>query len=90
MASISLSPKNFFANFSAANLLITCNVYDGALTESALLNLLGRQGKHRKYFDHYLQYDIGHYRSERHHRIDLEASEEVRQALEEVEEGIVA
>ena len=89
MVSISLSPNNFFANFSAAN-LITSNVYDNALTEPALLNLLGRQGKHRKYFKHYLHDDIGHYRSGWHHRIDLQTSEEIRQALKEVEEGIVA
>jgi hypothetical protein len=89
VASISLSPNSFFANFSAAN-LITGNVHDGTLTEPALLNLLGRQGKYRKYFDYYLHDDIRHYRSGRHHRIDLQTSEEVRQALKEVEEGVVA
>ncbi len=89
MASISLSPKSFFANFSAAN-LITGDVYDGGLTEPALLNLLGRQGKHRKYFDHYLHDNIGHYRSGRDHRIDLQTFEKVPQALKEGEEGVVA
>ena len=89
MASISLSPNNFFANFSAAR-LITGDVYDRALTEPALLDLLGRQGKHRKYFEHYLQDDVRHYGSERDHRIDLQTAEEVRQALKEVEEGVVA
>ena len=29
------------------------------LTESAFLNLLGHQGKHREYFDHYLHDNIG-------------------------------
>ena len=65
-------------------------VYDHVLTEPAFLNLLGRQGKHRKYFDHYLHDNISHCQSERDHRIDLETSEEVPQALKEIEEGIVA
>jgi hypothetical protein len=89
VASISLSPTSFFANFSTAN-LITGKIYDSALTEPALLNLLGRQGKHRKYFDHYFHDDIGHYWSGRDRRIDLETSEEVPQALKETEEGFVA
>jgi hypothetical protein len=89
VASISLSPNSFFANFSAAK-LITGIVYDSALTEPALLNLLGRQGKHRKYFNHYLHDKIRHYRSGPDHRIDLQTSEEVPQALKEVEEGVVA
>ena len=89
MASISQPPNSFFANFSAAS-LITGNEYDRALTEPAFVNLLGRQGKNRKYFDHYLQDDIRHYRSERDHRKNLQTSEEVRQALKEVEESVVA
>ena len=60
------------------------------LTEPAFFNLLGRQGKHRKYFYHYLHDDIGQCRSEWDHRIDLETSEEAPQALKEVKEGIVA
>ena len=65
-------------------------MYNSALTEPALVNLLGRQGKHRKYFNHYLHDNIRHYRSERDHRIDLQTSEEAPQALKEVEEGVVA
>ena len=60
------------------------------LTESAFLNLLGRQGKHRKYFDHNLHNDIGQCRSGWDRRIDLETSEEAPQAPKEIEEGIVA
>jgi hypothetical protein len=89
VASISLSPNSFFANFSAAN-LITGNIYDSELTEPAFLNLFGRQGKHREYFHHYFHDDIGHYRSGRDHRIDLQTFEEAPQALKEVEERIVA
>ena len=65
-------------------------MYDNELTEPAVLNLLGRQGKHRKYFDHNLHDDIGHYRSGRNCCIDLKTPEEVPQALKEVEEGVVA
>ena len=47
------------------------------LTKPALLNLLGRQGKHRKYFHHYFHDNIRQYRSGWYHGIDLETSEEV-------------
>jgi hypothetical protein len=66
------------------------NIYDSKLTEPAVLDLFGRQGEHRKYFDHDLHDYIGHYRRGRDHRIDLETSEEAPQALKEAEEGIVA
>ena len=63
---------------------------NSALTEAALFNLPGRQGKHRKQFNHDLDDDIGHHRSRRDSRIDLETLEEISQALEEIEQGIVA
>ena len=60
------------------------------LTESPLPDLICRQGKHREQFDHYLDDDIGHYRSGRDCRIDLQALEEIAQALEQIEKGLVA
>jgi hypothetical protein len=55
-----------------------------ALTEPTLLDLLCRQGKHRKYFNHYFDNDIRHYRSRWDRRIDLQALQEIPQALEEI------
>ena len=65
-------------------------MYDGVLTEPTLLNLFRGQGKHRKQFNHYFDDDIRHYRSGRDHRIDLQTLQEVPQALEKVEQRIVA
>ena len=59
-------------------------ICDNALTEPALLDLLSRQGKNRQQFNHYLDDDIGHYRSRRDRRIDLKALEKVSQALKEI------
>ena len=68
----------------------TGNVYDSVLTEPTLLDLLCRQGKHRKQFDHYFDNNIRHNRSRRDRRIDLQTLQEVPQALEKVKQRIVA
>jgi hypothetical protein len=60
------------------------------LTEPPLLNLICRQGKHREQFDHYLDDNIGHYRGGRNRRIDLQALEEIPQAFEQIEKGVIA
>jgi len=52
--------------------------------------LLRCQGKYRKQFDHYFDYDVRQYRTRRNHRIDLHTLEEVPQTLEQLEKGIVA
>ena len=59
------------------------------LTKSPLLDLICREGKHREQLDHNLDDNIGHYRSGRDRRIDLQALEEIPQALEQVEKGVV-
>jgi hypothetical protein len=64
-------------------------MYDGVLTEPTLLDLFRGQGKHRKQFNQYFDDDIRHYRSWRDLRIDLQTLQEISQALEEVEQGIV-
>ena len=60
---------------------------DSVLTEPPLINLFRCQGKHRE--DGYLDEDIGHYRSGRDRRIDLQTLEEIPQALKEIKKGIV-
>jgi hypothetical protein len=60
------------------------------LTEPPLLDLICREGEHREQLDHYLDDNIGHHRSGRDRRIDLQALEEIPQALEQVEKGVVA
>ena len=57
---------------------------ESALTESLLSNLLGRQGKHREQFDHYLHNNIGHNRSEIHLRVNVQTLDETPQVLEEI------
>ena len=59
------------------------------LTEPPLRDLFGRQGKYREQFSHYLDNDICHNWCGRHCRIDLETFQEIRQALEKIEQGIV-
>ena len=59
------------------------------LTEPPLLDLICCEGEHREQFDHYLDDNIGHYRSRRDRRIDLQALEEIPQALEQIEKGVV-
>jgi hypothetical protein len=64
-------------------------IYDGALTEPTLLDLLCSQRKHRKQFSHYFYNDLRHYGSERNRRIYLQALNESAQALEQLEKSIV-
>ena len=59
------------------------------LTEPPLPDLICREGEHREQFDHYLDDNIGHYRSRRDRRINLQAFEEIPQALEQIEKGVV-
>jgi hypothetical protein len=87
--SISLSPNNFFVNFSTVY-QATNNVCDSALTEPPLFDLFGRQGKHRKKLNHYFDNDLDQHRSRRNHRIDLQTLQEIPQALEQLEKRIVA
>jgi hypothetical protein len=56
-----------------------------ALTEPPLFDLFGREGKHRKQLNHYLDDDICHYRSGWHRRIDFETLEEIAQAIEKIQ-----
>ena len=63
---------------------------NSALTETALINLPGRQGNYQKQFNHDLGSDIGHHLSGRDGRIDLETLEEIGQALEQIQQCIVA
>jgi len=60
------------------------------LTEQPLFDLLRSQGKHRKQFDHYFYDDLRHYLSGWNRRVDLQTLEEVPQALEQLEKGIIA
>ena len=62
---------------------------NGGLTEPTLLNLFCRQGEHRKQFNQYFDDDVRHRRSRRDARIDLQTLEEIPQALEKVDQGIV-
>ena len=64
-------------------------MHDGVLTEPTLLDLFRGQGKHREQFNHNFDDDIRYYRSGRDPRIDLQALQEIPQALEEVEQCIV-
>ncbi len=57
---------------------------ESALTESLLSNLLGRQGKHREQFGHYLHDNIRHNRSEIHLRVNVQTLDETPQVLEEI------
>jgi len=65
-------------------------ICESVLTEPPLFDLLRSQGKHRKQFDRYFYDDLRHYRSGRNRRIDLQALEELPQALEKLEKCIVA
>ena len=65
-------------------------VCDSALTEPPLFDLFGRQGKHRKKLDHYLDNDLDQHRGGRNHRIDLQTLEKIPQAFEQLEKRIVA
>ena len=84
-ASISLSPINFFVNFSCSTLNHGQRICGSALTKPPLLDLLCRQGKNREQFNHYLNDDIGYYRSRWDRRINFQTLKKISQAIKEIE-----
>ena len=62
---------------------------DIALTESPLINLLRRKGKHREELDHYLDNHIRHYLSKWDVGIDVQALDESPQMLKEIRESVI-
>ncbi len=91
MVSISLSPNNFFANCSAIRSEVVASDHSKTqLTESSSIDLYLRQSKYRNQLDHYLRDYIRHQRVQRDLGINMETFEEVADAFEEFEEGVVA
>ena len=79
---MSFSPKNFFAYFSAtgkACVIVSTNGH----TESPLVDLFSRKGKHRDQFDHYLDQHLSHCVGRRNLRINLDSSEKVLNAFKD-------
>jgi hypothetical protein len=62
---------------------------NGAHTESSPFYLLRGEGKHREQLHHDLNDDICHHFRGWNVDIDVEAFQEVAQAFEEVDEGII-
>ena len=90
-ASISLSPNNFFANFSVAHSATDSVQYVHiALTEPSLSYLFRSKGKHGEQFDHYLYNHIHHHRREIDLCVNVETLDETPQMLKEVREGVIA
>jgi hypothetical protein len=59
------------------------------LTHPALLNFLHRDPENRQNLDYYLNDHFHHFCSWRHIRVDLETSEKILNALEDVDEYIL-
>jgi hypothetical protein len=79
---MSFSPKNFFAYFSAAGqacVIVSTNGH----TESPLVDLFSRKGKHRDQFDHYLDHHLSHCGGGRNLRINPKSSEKVLNAFKD-------
>ena len=70
----------------AALILLSADAYGAA---ARCVDMSVEYAKNREQFGHYLDNDTGHCRSGWDRRIDLQALEEIPQALEEVEYGIV-
>ena len=60
------------------------------LTETPLLDIFRRQSQNGEYFDHYLNSHICHRSVAWDLRINTEASEEIADAFEKIDEGIIA
>jgi predicted cupin superfamily sugar epimerase len=65
------------------------SVFNGVRTESSSAYLLLGEGKHREHFHHNLNDDICHHLGRWNVDIDVESFQEVAQAFEEVQEGII-
>ena len=61
----------------------------GRHTESSPFNLFSRKSKDRDYFNHYLENNLSHRGSGLNLGINVEPSEEVFHAFEDVDQGIV-
>ena len=60
------------------------------LTQSALLNLLGGEGEHRKQLNQDFHNNIRHQRSKWDRSVDLKAFQEISEAFKQINERIVA
>jgi hypothetical protein len=93
IVSISLSPNNFFANCSATHPESEVATYDyrkTLLTESSSADLFLRNGEYRNQLNHYFRDNIRHQRVQGDLGINMKTFEEVSEAFEEFEEGVIA
>ena len=91
MASISLSPINFFANCSVTRSEVLAYDYSkNSLTESTSADLFLRYSKYRNQLDHYLRDNIRHQRVQGDLGINMETFEEVSDTFKEFEQAVIA
>ena len=86
---ISVRPVSF-TNFSerpSVNILV---VVHETLTHMALFNLLCPYPKNGENLDHYLNNYVHHLRGQGHFSINLETTEEHRNALKDIDKGVLA
>jgi hypothetical protein len=88
---MSFSPSSFLANFSVANQAMSYpRIGCRELTQFPLVNLFGSESKHTQQLDHNFDYHLGHGRGGSDLRVYFEPTQEVFDACEYVDEGIIA
>ena len=90
MASISLSPISFFANFAIPSPVKWKFLGNEQLTESTPFYFLRRQAKHSEYLCQYLHEYIEYRGGQRNlFGVNMKASEEIPHACKEIEEVVI-